>query len=97
MLYCQGIPVAERMSKEPSDGDLRGVSGARHSQPGLTLGLSSLAVSSHPQSPWYARHRARVADQRLVSGLEEIGVLVLKQQMVLEQERTTRLPSPTPS
>lgn len=35
------------MSKEPKDNDLRQVSGAKYSQPGITSGLSSLAVSCH--------------------------------------------------
>lgn len=90
MLYCQGIWVAERRSKEPNQDDLRQVSGTKPSQHGLTSGLSSLAASSLPQSPLSARHRQRLSDKRW--GSQGVGDLTLKQRMVLEQRRTTRFP-----
>lgn len=91
MLYCQGIWVAERRSKEPNQDDLRQVSGTKHSQHGLTSGFSSLAVTSLPQS---LRHRVRVVRQGL--GLPGNERSDPQRQMVLEQVITTRFPSPWP-
>lgn len=90
MLYCQGIWVAERRSQEPNQDDLRRVSGTKHSQHGLTTGLSSLAGSSLPQSPLYEDTGQGLSDKDW--GSQGTGDLIFKQQMVLEQERSTRFP-----
>lgn len=91
--------MAGRIAEEADDDDLRQVSGAKHSQSRLILGLFFPDSQRSPQSPQLARHRARVVEQGLESGLEEMGVLLLGQQTVLELERTTRFPQspPTPS
>lgn len=52
---ARGSGWPKKRSKEPNQDDLRQESGTKHSQHGLTSGLSSLAVSSLPQSLLQAR------------------------------------------